>query len=41
MVYLRKGGLPDDKVEHERMHHWVGQYTLLNDEPFSEALMAL
>jgi hypothetical protein len=32
MVYLRIRGLPEDKVECERLRRWVGQYTLLNDE---------
>jgi hypothetical protein len=34
MIYLRTRGLPEDKVERERLHHWVGQYTLVNDELF-------
>jgi hypothetical protein len=32
MIYLRTGGLPDDKVECERLCQWAGQYTLVNDE---------
>jgi hypothetical protein len=32
MIYLRTGGLPEDKVEGERLRRRVGQYTLLNDE---------
>jgi hypothetical protein len=32
MIYLRIGGLPEDKVEHERLCHRAGQYTLVNDE---------
>jgi ribonuclease HI len=32
MVYLRTGGLLEDKVECEQLCRWVGQYTLANDE---------
>jgi hypothetical protein len=32
MIYLRIGGLPEDKVECERLCRRVGQYTLVNDE---------
>jgi hypothetical protein len=32
MIYLRTGGLLDDKVERERLRHRVEQYTLVNDE---------
>jgi hypothetical protein len=32
MVYLWIGGLPEDKVECERLRRWAGQYTLVNDE---------
>jgi ribonuclease HI len=32
MVYLRTGGLLEDKVKCERLHQQVGQYTLANDE---------
>jgi hypothetical protein len=31
-VYLEIGGLPEDNVECERLHRWVGQYTLVNNE---------
>jgi hypothetical protein len=34
MTYLRTGGLPEDKVERERLRHRAGQYTMLNDELF-------
>jgi hypothetical protein len=34
MTFLRTGGLPEDKVDCERLRHWVGQYTLVNDELF-------
>jgi hypothetical protein len=34
MIYLRARGLPEDKVEHERLHCQAGQYTLVNDELF-------
>jgi hypothetical protein len=34
MIYLRIGGLPKDKDEHEQLHRWVGLYTLLNAELF-------
>jgi ribonuclease HI len=34
MIYLKIEGLLDDKVEHERLHHRAGQYTLVNDELF-------
>jgi hypothetical protein len=34
MIYLRTGGLPEDKDEHERLRHRIGHYTLLNDELF-------
>jgi hypothetical protein len=32
MIYLRIGGLPEDKVECERLRQRAGQYTLANDE---------
>jgi hypothetical protein len=32
MIYLRSGGLPEDRVECGRLHRWAGQYTLVNDE---------
>jgi hypothetical protein len=41
MIYLRIGGLPNDKVEHECLCHRAGQYTLVNDELFGEALTTL
>jgi hypothetical protein len=34
IIDLRIGGLPEDKNEHEWMHHRAGHYTLLNDELF-------
>jgi hypothetical protein len=34
MIYLRTGGLPEDKDEHERLHHQAGHYTLVNDDLF-------
>jgi hypothetical protein len=34
MIYLKIGGLPEDKVEHKRLRRRVGQYTLVNDELF-------
>jgi hypothetical protein len=34
MMYLRIGGLPEDKVEHEQLHHQARQYTLFNGELF-------
>jgi hypothetical protein len=34
MIHFRIGGLPEDKVERERLHHRAGQYTLVNDELF-------
>jgi hypothetical protein len=34
MLYLRTRGLPEDKDELERMQHWAGHYTLVNDELF-------
>jgi ribonuclease HI len=37
MVYLRIGGLPEDKVECERLCQRAGQYTLVNDELFQQA----
>jgi hypothetical protein len=32
MIYFRTGGLLEDKVDHERLHHQARQYTLVNDE---------
>jgi hypothetical protein len=34
MIYLRTGGLRENKVEHERLHYRARQYTLVNDELF-------
>jgi hypothetical protein len=34
MIYLRIGGLPEDKVKCERLRRQAGQYTLVNDELF-------
>jgi hypothetical protein len=34
MMYLRTGGLPDDKSKHERLHRRAGHYTLIDDELF-------
>jgi hypothetical protein len=34
MIYLRTGGLPEDKVECERLRRQAGQYTLVNDEMY-------
>jgi hypothetical protein len=34
MIYCRTGGLLEDKVDHERLHHRAGQYPLVNDELF-------
>jgi hypothetical protein len=34
MIYFRIGGLPEDKVDHERLSRRAGQYTLVNDELF-------
>jgi hypothetical protein len=31
MIYLKTMGLPEDKVECERLHRQAGQYTLVND----------
>jgi hypothetical protein len=32
MMYLRTGGLLEDKVKYERLHRRAGHYTLVNDE---------
>jgi hypothetical protein len=32
MLYLKIGGLPEDKVRCECLRRWVGQYTLISDE---------
>jgi ribonuclease HI len=34
MIYFKTGGLPEDKVDCEGLHHRAGQYTLENDELF-------
>jgi hypothetical protein len=34
MIYLRTGGLPEDKDEQKRLLHRAGHYTLLNYELF-------
>jgi hypothetical protein len=34
MIYLRTGGLLDEKDEHERLRRRAGHYTLVNDELF-------
>jgi hypothetical protein len=34
MIYLRTGGLLEDKADHERLRHWAGHYTLVNNKPF-------
>jgi hypothetical protein len=34
MIYLRIGGLPEDKIDREQLCHWAGQYTLVNGELF-------
>ncbi len=34
MIYFRIGGLPEDKVEHQHLHHRAELYTLVNDELF-------
>jgi hypothetical protein len=33
MIYLRTGGLPGG------LHHWAGQYTLVNDKPFMRSII--
>jgi hypothetical protein len=38
MIYLRTGGLPEDKDERERLHHRIGHYTLLNGELFWQSI---
>jgi hypothetical protein len=38
MVYLRIGGLPEDKDKHERMCHRARHYTLVNDELFQQSV---
>ena len=34
MIYLKTGGLPDDKSGSERLHRRAGHYTLIDDELF-------
>jgi hypothetical protein len=34
MIYFRTWGMPEDKVELERLRCQAGQYTLVNDEIF-------
>jgi hypothetical protein len=36
MVYLRIGGLPEDKVKCKRLCRWAGQYTLANNELYRQ-----
>jgi hypothetical protein len=38
MIYLRTGGLPEDKDECERLHHRARQYTLVNNEFFRQGV---
>jgi hypothetical protein len=38
MIYLRIGGLPEDKDECERLHRQAGHYTLQNDELFRQSV---
>jgi hypothetical protein len=37
MIYFRTGGLLEHKVDHERLCHRAGQYTLVNDEHFQQS----
>jgi hypothetical protein len=37
MVYLRTGGLPEDKDEREQLRHRAGHYTMLNNELFQRS----
>jgi hypothetical protein len=37
MIYLRIGGLPEDKAEREGLRHRAGQYTLVNDELYQRS----
>jgi hypothetical protein len=34
MIYLKIGGLPNDKDEYEQLRRWARHYTLVNDELF-------
>jgi ribonuclease HI len=36
MMYLKTGGLPEDKVKCKRLHRWAGQYTLVNNELYRQ-----
>jgi hypothetical protein len=38
MIYLRTGGLPENKVKCKQLHHRAGQYTLVNDELFRRGI---
>jgi hypothetical protein len=37
MIYLRTGGLLEDMVDCEQLHHQAGQYAIVNDELFRRA----
>jgi hypothetical protein len=37
MMYLRTGGLPNDKDKPEQLHCLTGHYTLVNDEMFQRS----
>jgi hypothetical protein len=34
MIYIRITGLPEDKINRERLRHRAGQYTIVNGELF-------
>jgi hypothetical protein len=36
MIYLKTGGLLEDKADRERLRHRAGQYTLVHDELFQQ-----
>jgi hypothetical protein len=38
MIYLKTGGLPEDKDECEQLHRQAGHYTFLNDELFQQSV---
>jgi hypothetical protein len=38
MIYLKTGGLPEDKDKHERLCSRAGHYTLLKDELFRQSV---
>jgi hypothetical protein len=38
MIYLRIGGLPEDKDKRELLRHQVGHYILVNDELFRRSV---